>query len=245
MAPALTHSTLVPVKEAPPSGVMSSGYQQPVKVLVLAPFQYQYGSKSYWVTVGEWYSLDPVKDREEILYLDSPSNPYRQFMYVEGKIGTSEEKGDAYQYGTSYGVREIMTGPPKVEGNMLAPAEDPPENPHILEALNRAGVRPPLVTAPLVEPEETISLPISDYLEELPLYGEPVPVEVMEYVPAPGIEPNGLMSTNEEIVLSPLDMKKAELEAMTAGQVKTLANSLGIKYTDKKSVIEKILELPI
>jgi len=231
-------------------------HRGPVKVLMLAPFQYKYDNKSYWVSTGEWYSLDPIKDREEIIYLDSPSNPYRQFMYMEGHtgVGTQEEKGEVYKSGTDY--KELAFDPPPVlRSNALLPAPDPAENPHILETLAKAGLTTPpsmvsLTTNPPVEPlgssleEETGSA--SDQREvvptipseeaELPRYGDPVVVdEVIEAVVVEGIE--------EVPVPTAYEMREAELRSMKVGPLKSLATTMGLEYKDKETTIRQILDL--
>lgn len=209
--------------------ISGGGYRGPVKVLILAPFQYEYKAKSYWVTSGEWYSLDPIKDREEILYLDSPSNPYRQFMYMEGQggVGTVEEKGDVYEYGTGY--QELASDPaPPLRSNALLPPEEPGENPHILETLARARA---LQAIPLVIEEEVVpALPTGE--ADLPRYGDEVlpdvaiDVAVVEGIPVPTV----------------YEVRESELRSMKVPALKALALTMGIEYRDKESTIKQILE---
>jgi hypothetical protein len=213
-------------------------YIMPVKVLMLAPFQYKYGSKSYWVTTGEWYSLDPIKDREEIIYLDSPSNPYRQFMYIEGQavVGNEEEKGGTYASGTGY--QDLVSDPaPPLRSNALIPPEDPVENPHIVETLVRAGLNPAPVLIPSIVTEEDEVMPTLPSDEaDLPRYGD----EVMaaEYVAVAVVE--GIESIPQPTAL---EMREAELRSMKVPALKSLAATMGLEYKDKESTINQILAM--
>lgn len=204
-----------------------------VRVLMRAPFQYTYGKKSFWVTTGEWMVLDSIKDKEEILYLDSPSNPYRQFMHMEGhtQVGVAEEKGGGYSYGISYQQAEP---PPISRSNALLPSQEPEENPHIVETLIRAGLQPSPVPIPPLEVEEVVpSLPEGN--ADLPMYGEPIEADtVPEAMVVEGIS-NDIPSPTER------EMREAELRAMKATALKTLASSMGLEYKDKESTIKEIL----
>ncbi|WOL31295.1 hypothetical protein [Microcoleus phage My-WqHQDG] len=231
------------------NSTIGSDYTKPVKVLMLAPFQYKYGNKSYWVTTGEWYSLDPIKDREEIIYLDSPSNPYRQFMYIEGQagVGNEEEKGGLYASGIGY--QDLVSDPaPPLRSNALIPPEDPAENPHIVETLVRAGLNPAPVpvattvprsglsifdTAPSIVEDELIPT-LPDDEADLPRYGD----EVMaaEYVAVAVVE--GIEAIPQPTAL---EMKEAELRSMRVPALKSLAATMGLEYKDKESTINQIL----
>lgn len=210
----------------------AKGYARPVRVLIRAPFQYKYGTKSYWVTTGEWYSLDPIKDRDEILFLDSPSNPYREFMYMEGHegVGTSEDRGDAYVYGSPY-QRESIDVP--VLRNSLLPSEEPQENPHILEILAKAGLDLASPSQSPITPEEVIP-PIPDSIGELPLYED---VEGQDAI----IAPKTVLVEGTEPIPSNNELREAELRAMNVSALKALASTLGITYTNKEATIQLIL----
>lgn len=204
-----------------------------VRVLMRAPFQYMYGKKSVWVTTGEWMVLDPIKDKEEILYLDSPSNPYRQFIHMEGhtQVGVAEEKGNGYSYGTSYQRQEPQ---PMPRSNALLPSQEPEENPHILETLARAGLQPsPVLITPL-EVEEVVP-PLPEGNADLPMYGEPIePDAAPEAMLVEGI-------SNDIPTPTPQEMREVELRAMKATALKTLASSMGLEYKDKETTIREIL----
>jgi hypothetical protein len=206
-----------------------------VRVLMRAPFQYVYGKKSVWVTTGEWMVLDAIKDREEILYLDSPSNPYRQFIHMEGhaQVGVDEEKGGEYSYGTGY---QQPASQPMPRSNALLPPQEPGENPHILETLAKAGLQPspiPIAT-PLDSMEEVVpQLPVGN--ADLPMYGEPVVADAPpETMLVEGIS-NDIPSPTVR------EMREAELRAMKAPALKTLATSMGLEYKDKETTIREIL----
>ena len=231
---------------------IGSDYTKPVKILMLAPFQYKYGNKSYWVTTGEWYSLDPIRDKEEIIYLDSPSNPYRQFMYIEEQagVGNEEEKGDAYASGTGY--QDLVSDPaPPLRSNALIPPEDPVENPHIVETLVRAGLNPapvpvasasrdvnhgttivPAITT--VEDEVIPTLPSDE--ADLPRYGgEATTTDAVVVAVVEGIEAIPQPTA--------LEMREAELRSMKVPALKSLAATMGLEYKDKESTINQILAM--
>jgi len=224
----------------------TAAYAGPVRVLIRAPFQYKYSTKSYWVTTGEWYSLDPIKDKEEILYLDSPSNPYREFIYMEGhtSVGTSEERGDAYVYGSPYQKRDTEPSTP-ILSNALLPSEEPSENPHILETLAKAGLvadrvhdsgslSTPPTTRPILEEEVISPFPAEEAM--LPLQGEPVELEAASSaVIVEGTEPSLPIPTAKE-------MREEELRSMKVPALRALAITLGMEYKDKESTIKQILE---
>ena len=200
-----------------------------MRVLMMAPFQYSYGSKSHWVTTGEWYSLDPIKDKEEILYLQSSSNPYKQFIYIEGAVGTDEERGVPYSYGTGYPMENPT---PPFRSNALIPNEDPEENPHMQEALARAGLQPvamPIGNAPTpISEDEAVPQP-PDNGDRPPSHGEEVAVER---------PPEVIVMEDVE----PPPSKEDELRSMKASNIKALAASMGLEYKDKESAIRQILE---
>lgn len=205
-------------------------------MLMRAPFQYIYGSKSVWVTTGEWMVLDVVKDKEEILYLDSPSNPYRQFIHMEGQaqVGVAEEKGIAYRYGISY---QDPNPQPVVRPNALLPPEEPSENPYILETLARAGLQPtpiPLATSFPDEEEVVPTVPAGN--ANLPTYGDAIE-------PEPPIEAVVMDTISHDIPTpSAREMREAELRAMKVNTLKALATSMGLEYKDKETTIRQILE---
>lgn len=203
-----------------------------MRVLMMAPFQYSYGSKSHWVTTGEWYSLDPIKDKEEILYLQSPSNPYRQFIHIEGSIGTDEERGVPYSYGTGYPMGDPT---PPFRSNAFIPNEEPEENPHIVETLVREGLQPSPMVIPLAN---TLPTPISED-------------EVVPTTPDNGDHPltygeETLVERPPEVLVmedvEPPPSKEDELRSMKASAIKALAVSMGLEYKDKESSIRQILE---
>lgn len=205
-----------------------------VQVLMRAPFQYVYGKKSVWVTTGELMVLDTIKDREEILYLDSPSNPYRQFIHMEGQgqVGVAEEKGGEYSYGTPGYQQPTPQVMPR--SNALLPPQEPGENPHILETLAKAGLQPtphPIVS-PVVE-EVVPQLPVGN--ADLPMYGEPVEANA----PPEAMLVEGI--SNDIPSPSPQEMREAELRAMKVPALKTLASSMGLEYKDKETAIREIL----
>lgn len=204
-----------------------------VRVLMRAPFQYVYGKKSVWVTTGEWMILDPIKDKEEILYLDSPSNPYRQFIHMEGhtQVGVAEEKGGGYSYGTSYQQVEPQ---PMPRSNALLPPEEPDENPHILETLARAGLQQPTLV-PIAVPLVEVVPPLPEGNADLPMYGEPIELDVLpEAMVVEGI-------SNDIPTPTPEEMREAELRAMKVPALKSLASSMGLEYKDKETIIREIL----
>lgn len=218
-----------------------SGYTEPVKILMLAPFEYKYASKSYWVATGEWYSLDPIRDREEIIYLDSPSNPYRQFMYMEGQanVGDAEEKGDTYTYGAGY--QDLVSNPPvPLRSNALLPPEEPVENPHIVETLARAGLTPTPVPIEYVNSTDMVGdevIPtLPDVEADLPRYGdETVSGEVVDVAVIEGIE----------VIPQPTayELRESELRSMKVPSLKGLATTMGLEYKDKETTIKQILSM--
>jgi hypothetical protein len=231
----MVHSSILdPRGEPTPAATIGAALNGgKVRVLMRAPFQYAYGKKSFWVTTGEWMVLDPIKDKEEILYLDSPSNPYRQFIHMEGQaqVGVAEEKGGAYSYGTGYQQPEPQ---PMPRSNALLPPQEPEENPHILETLAKAGLRPTPVpiTAPMVE---ELVPPVPTGNADLPMYGEPIePNATPEAMLVEGI-------SNDIPSPTPQEMREAELRAMKVPALKTLASSMGLEYKDKESIIREIL----
>lgn len=217
----------------PVSDVGAAPNGDKVRILMRAPFQYAYGKKSFWVTTGEWMVLDAIKDKEEILYLDSPSNPYRQFIHMEGqsKVGVAEEKGGAYSYGTAY---QQPASQPMPRTNALLPPQEPEENPHILETLAKAGLRPTPV--PMVAPLDTeVVPPIPGGAGDLPMHGEPImPEAPPEVMLVEGI-------SNDIPTPTPQEMREAELRAMKAPALKALASSMGLEYKDKETTIREIL----
>ncbi|MBD2201555.1 hypothetical protein H6G33_09370 [Calothrix sp. FACHB-1219] len=72
-----------------------------VRVLVLAPFRYVYGSKNHFVTTGEDFYLDTDKEEEykELLFLSSSFNDYSQMVHIEkevlAQLSLNTNKGEA------------------------------------------------------------------------------------------------------------------------------------------------------
>lgn len=242
MEPKLEHSsTLDPSgisgRYTRPASVTSTTTSTgPVRLLMLAPFQYKYGSKSYWVTTGEWYSLDPVKDKEEIMYLDSPSNPYREFIFMEGHVGvgSAEERAEAYAYGTGY--QDLVSDPPlPLRSNALLPPQDPTENPHIVETLARAGVIPAPTPVDTTVRDEVIPTLPDDVGNALPMYGDEVELPTVA-------EATVVESLEVSLPLTEYEVREAELRSMKVSALKSLASSMGIEYKDKDTAIKQILE---
>jgi hypothetical protein len=235
---------------------VDSTYKGMVRILIRAPFQYKYKDKSYWVTTGEWYSLDPIKDREEILYLDSTSNPYREFMYMEGHkaVGTAEDRGEAYAYGSGY--QDLVSDPtPPIRSNALLPPEDPTENPHILETLARAGLTNTPTTSPVIEDVSYVDVIVTPTVpEEYPVYAEVASTpdrEVAESTTSSdvavieGLQPSTSDQSGPTVLYTPTpkEMREDELRSMKVAALKALTTTLGLEYKDKDSAIKSILEV--
>jgi len=227
---------------------VSSVYKGMVRILIRAPFQYNYKDKSYWVTTGEWYSLDPIRDREEILYLDSTSNPYREFMYMEGHkaVGTAEDRGEAYAYGSGY--QDLVADPaPPIRSNALLPPEDPTENPHILETLARAGLSNAPTTSAVMEDVSYVDVLVEPTgPEEYPVYAEVVSTPGREVAESTTSSDVAIIEGLQPTVLytpTPKEMREDELRSMKVAALKALTTTLGLEYKDKDSAIKSILEV--
>lgn len=189
-----------------------------IRVLVLSPFHYVYGSRSFFVSCGDsiYFDLEKPEEKEELIYILSPSSEYKKWIHVE------EDE-----------VFEILESIKKeFEGEVISSNE-------ITEG--RIDSTPPIVDleAPPVEPEDNIFLnpEIHSQMKE-PLETE---VKVLEVEEVQTVE--NVKEEKKEELDSRITKRRIELDLLHYTKVKKLAESLGLSYTEKDETIEKILEV--
>lgn len=219
-----------------------------VKVIAVCSFPYKYKQRQVYLTSGEILYLDDQKDKEEIAYLLSDSFPYREFIYLEGpgylaknpvKVNEDLHLVPMLPLYNPYPDQKPYTTPP----------EDAPENPHVLETLQAAGV--------VLPPEDSwaVGLPVMGIgNSENPAISNPIvnnqlgrvePLEIPEVIeaaPEPKlVEP--VETKSEPPTLSEKEKRAQELKHMSINKVKELAKTYDLEFTNKQEVISQVLEL--
>ena len=187
-----------------------------IRVLVLSPFHYVYGSKNFFVSCGDsiYFDLENPEEKNELIYILSPKSEYKNWIYVE----ESE-------------VSEILNLIKKeFEGEVISSNE-------IVEG--RVDSTPPVVNleTPPLEPEDNIFLNPEVHSQVEKLEKEEIKGSEESLVE----EVNNEFQKDPEIEAK-IVKRRIELDLLHYTKVKKLAEALGLSYTEKDETIEEILK---
>ena len=218
-----------------------------IRIQVTSPFRYQYRTSDYdpkapqdkvekdlYLTAGEYYHLDPVKDKDEVKFVLSPHFTFKNYIYVNLETVPQELKTEL-----------------KLESGFYEDTSVPDDEfiPTLLE--NNKIVEPIINDEIYGDPQPTaeatpniFDLSTKTYKEEVEEVVEEEPKLGAENLPdvAPIEEPSedivDLSVKNEE-----REARKKELEELHYSKVKEVAELYNLEYKTKKDTIKEILEL--
>lgn len=208
-----------------------------IKIRITAPFRYQYitkqEKKEFHFIAGDYYHLDPVKNKEEAKTVLSSNFPFKHFIHVELETVPASLKKEM---GIEAGNYEEYTLPIEEEffvytqtdenGDFVKaqeqdelPAQEPTPNKFDLTTQEAAKVE----EAKVVKQDDLgiVDEPANSLVEKT--YEETKDLEV------------GGEKKREE--------RKAELEDLHYSKVKEVAELYNLEYTTKKETISEILNL--
>lgn len=229
---------------------------QVIQVLVKSPFSYQFRQKprKYLVT-NDYLTLHTVRDAEELAYITSESFPYKNYVHIEGRRAISDSQALAELEDLEMlSVPSIASYDPYQDlrtrwVDPTTPTQDAVENPHAIETLIEAGVSVgdlrgnSLVSSIPSQGEVNTVLTFKPNTDLPP--GTAEPLDVSSEAPSSPSKPPVVTST----VVATLDdsasrtARSKDLSKMTSEQVKALAESYGVDYTNKLRAIDSILNI--
>lgn len=222
-----------------------------IRIQITSPFRYQYRTSDYdpkapqdkvekdlYLTAGEWYHLDPKKDKDEVKFVLSPNFTFRNYIYVNLESVPSELKQElnlenGFYEDTSVPDDEYI--PTLLENNK-------PVNPIINDEL----VGDPAITAEAPENPFDQTTKVYKSEDKEPEDKEETEEQSEGALNTPDLAPEEKPS--EDIVDVSVkneerEKRKDELEELHYSRVKEVAELYNLEYTNKKEVIESILEL--
>lgn len=216
-----------------------------IRIQVTSPFRYQYRTSDYdpkapqdkvekdlYLTAGEYYHLDPKKDRDEVKFVLSPNFTFKNYIYVNVETVPQDIKDElklesGFYEDTSVPDDEFI--PTLLENNKIV---DPVINDEIY-----GDPQPTAEATPNI-----FDLSTKTYDEEVEEVEEPKLGAENTPDVAPLEEPSedivDLSVKNEE-----REARKEELEGLHYSKVKEVAELYNLEYLTKKETIEEILEL--
>lgn len=204
-----------------------------IRIHVTSPFQYQYFQgeekdgkpvKDHYLAAGNYYHLDPVKDKEEIKYVLSPNFVFKHYIYVNQETIRPELK------------KEL-----NLEAGFYQDIQLPKEEEYI----------PTLIQDnKFVDASENYqpSYEVLDEKEQLTTV-EPTP-NSFDQTTKPSIKEEKKevveeKEETEELFISNVKREERleELNNLHYSKVKEIAELYNLEYSTKKEVIQLILEL--
>lgn len=223
-----------------------------IRIQVTCPFTYEYYNgdgnliKRHYLTAGNYYHLDEVKDKEEIRYVLSPNFIFKNYIYINLDTVPKElieELNLSHGFYEDTTVPEDEYIPTLLQNNRFIDASES----YVTDDL----IKDPIITAeptPNIFDQTTIVEKIKeDQKEEIQ---EEINNEVKEgklgAENTPDLEP--LKEFSEEVVDIEVnnkerEVRKSELEDLHYSKVKEIAELYNIDYNTKKETIEIILDL--
>ena len=218
-----------------------------IRIQITSPFRYQYHTSDYdpnvaadkvekdtYFTAGEWYHLDPIKDKAELKFVLSPNFTFKNYIYVNLET-----------------VPESLKEELKLESGFYEDTSVPDDE-YIPTLLENNKVVQPIINdeiygdpQPTAEPTENIfDLSTKTYKEEKPV--EEIKEEKLGAENTPDVAP--LEEPSEDIVDLSVEneereARKAELSEMHYTKVQEIAELYNLEYKTKKETIEEILYL--
>jgi hypothetical protein len=216
-----------------------------IKIQITSPFRYQYRTSDYdtnvakdkvekdtYFTAGEWYHLDPKKDKDEIKFVLSPNFTFKNYIYVN--LGT---------------VPEDLQEELQLESGFYED-KSVPHDEYIPTLLENNKVVQPIINDELYgDPQPTTEPEVNIFDQTSKVIKEPVEEIKEEKLGAentPDLAP--LEKPSEDVVDLSVDNKerevrKAELSEMHYTKVQEVAELYNLQYKTKKESIEEILYL--
>lgn len=215
-----------------------------IRIQVTCPFTYEYYDgdgnlmKRHYLTAGNYYHLDEVKDKEEIRYVLSPNFIFKNYIYINLDTVPKElieELNLSHGFYEDTSVPEDEYIPTLLQNNRFIDASES----YVTDDL----IKDPIIT---VEPTPNI-FDQTTIVEEIKKEVEnEVKEEKLGAENTPDLEP--LKQPSDEIVDIEInnrerEVRKSELEDLHYSKVKEIAELYNIDYSTKKETIEIILDL--
>lgn len=216
-----------------------------IRIQITSPFRYQYRTSDYdrnvaqdkvekdtYFTAGEWYHLDPKKDKDEVKFVLSPNFTFKNYIYVNLETVPAALKEEL-----------------KLESGFYEDTSVPDDEyiPTLLE--NNKVVKPIINDEIYGDPQPTAEPAANIFDQTSKVVAEPVEEPKEEKLGAentPDVAP--LEEPSEDIVDLSVDneereKRKAELTEMHYTKVQEVAELYNLEYKTKKETIEEILYL--
>lgn len=220
-----------------------------IRIQITSPFRYQFRTSDYdskapqdkvekdlYLTAGEWYHLDPKKDKDEVKFVLSPNFTFKNYIYVNLETVPDSIK------------KEL-----KLESGFYEDTSVPDDE-YIPTLLENNKPKQPIINDELYgNPSATAdaSPNIFDqttkvYKEEKEAEEEEVKEEELGALNTPDVAP--LEKPSEDVVDISVEneeraKRKEELYELHYSKVKEIGELYNLEYTSKKKVIQEILEL--
>ena len=214
-----------------------------IRIQVTSPFRYQYRTSDYdpaspedkvekdlFLTAGEYYHLDPKKDKDEVKFVLSPNFTFKNYIYVNIETVPQDLKDELKLESGFYEDTCVPDGeyiPTLLENNKIV---EPIINDEIY-----GDPEPTAEASPNIFDLSTKTF--EDEKNEEPKLGAEN---------TPDLAP--LEQSSDDIVELSVENterkeRKEELEVMHYSKVKEIAELYNLEYIKKKDTIQAILEL--
>lgn len=210
-----------------------------ISIRITCPFRYQYSGrkKDIFFMAGENYHLDPVKDKEEVKKILSPSFQFKQYIHINKETLPPDLLEDSY-------LEEVNS----------FHSYDDPEDREYVSTLIEGTKSTQQIEDPGPDYEEPATLDAAENkwekeinskkfkakdLKEVKPKAEP---EVNTPDIAPEKEEEKAETATETFEDGEVEKRRKELDGMHYTKIQDVAEQYSIEYTKKDETVEKILE---
>lgn len=217
-----------------------------LKIRITSPFRYQYFNgddklvKDHYLAAGDYYHLDITKDKNEIKYILSPNFTFKNYIHVDTE-SIPDSLANELNLETGMYAEEYQLPPEEefiptvIQNNKFV---DPSQNYYQDDLENDPQ--------PIAEPKENIfdqttPSPVEEEVKEVE-----EETEQLGALNTPDLEPEKEVSDDiVEIETGDKERegRKKELESLHYSKVKDIAELYNLEYTNKKEIVEQILNL--
>lgn len=218
-----------------------------IKIQITSPFRYQFRTsdhdpkvpkdkveKDLYLTAGEYYHLDPKKDKDEIKFVLSPNFTFKDYIYVNAETVPKDLKSELNFESGFYkdsSVPEDEYIPTLLEHNKLINPSD-----YVYNELDLNPSETKDASENIFDLTTKVSISESEIKDDV----------ILGALNTPTITP--LEKPSEEIIDVSVkneerESRKQELEELHYSKVKEVAELYNLEYKTKKETIKDILEL--
>ena len=211
-----------------------------ISIQITCPFRYQYNGKQkdIFFMSGEYYHLDPVKDKEEVKKILSPSFEFKQYIHVNKE--TLPE--------------EFLKDSSLEEANSFHSYDDPEEREYV-STLIEGTISTEQIKDPGPDYEESATIDAEENKWEQEINSkklttkekEEKEIELDNVIQTPDLAPEEKevkeAQPAEDFKDGEVEKRREELDGMHYTKIQDVAEQYNIEYTKKDETIENIIKV--